>query len=268
MIIGALGVLNDMTVTQASAVWEIHAAQPLRGVVDVYRSGMRVGRDHIASTVYTLVLAYTGAALPLLILFVITGRGVTTVATSDIVAEELVRTLVGSIGLILSVPITTALAAIAVKGQGAPPGDEQTTGPSTEGPDDAAGAPPEAVEPKGTEPETVPAVAVEADEVGPTTTVEPPPSPAEPKKSVVIDATGRPDSGTALFAGEEPLEQWTDPDTEASIAEFLEKSRPPGLGLPQPSRRKSWYSPFRRYVAPAGVPRKIGRKERRFWREG
>ncbi|MFI5042263.1 MAG: YibE/F family protein, partial [Acidimicrobiales bacterium] len=69
MIIGSLGVLNDVTVTQASAVWEIHDANPTRSPLAVYRAGMRVGRDHIASSIYTLVLAYAGAALPLLLLF-------------------------------------------------------------------------------------------------------------------------------------------------------------------------------------------------------
>lgn len=114
MVIGSLGVLNDMTVTQASAVWEIHLADPSRGVAAIYRSGMRVGRDHIASTVYTLVLAYTGAALPLILLFDLGGRRVSEVVTSEIVAEEVVRTLVGSIGLVACVPLTTILAALVV----------------------------------------------------------------------------------------------------------------------------------------------------------
>ena len=114
ILIGSLGVLNDVTVTQAAAVWEIHDANPTRGAVDLFRSGMRVGRDHIASTVYTLVLAYAGAALPLLILFTLTFRHVGDVLTSETVAEEIVRSLVGSIGLIASVPITTALAAAVV----------------------------------------------------------------------------------------------------------------------------------------------------------
>jgi uncharacterized membrane protein len=114
MIIGSLGVLNDVTVTQASAVWEIHDANPTRGPLAVYRAGMRVGRDHIASTIYTLILAYAGAALPLLLLFDLGGRGFTNVITSETVAEEVVRTLVGSIGLVASVPLTTALAALIV----------------------------------------------------------------------------------------------------------------------------------------------------------
>lgn len=110
-VVGSIGVLNDTTVTQASAVWEIHLAQPDRTIRELYLSGMRVGRDHIASTVYTLVLAYTGAALPLLIIFELSGRRTADVLTGEIVADEIVRTLVGAIGLIASVPITTALAA-------------------------------------------------------------------------------------------------------------------------------------------------------------
>ncbi|WP_042459418.1 YibE/F family protein [Streptacidiphilus jiangxiensis] len=111
VIIGSLGVLNDVTVTQASSVWELHAANPRLGARALYRAAIRIGRDHIASTVNTLVMAYAGAALPLMLLFSLSHRGVWQVATSEIVAEELVRTLVGSIGLIASVPLTTALAA-------------------------------------------------------------------------------------------------------------------------------------------------------------
>ena len=114
VIIGSLGVLNDVTVTQASTVWEIHAANPSRGSADLYRSGMRVGRDHIASTVYTLVLAYAGASLSLLILFSVANQPVGNVLTGDLVAQEIVRTLVGVIGLVASVPLTTALAAAVV----------------------------------------------------------------------------------------------------------------------------------------------------------
>ncbi|MHB8464070.1 MAG: YibE/F family protein [Acidimicrobiales bacterium] len=114
MVIGSLGVLNDVTVTQASAVWEIHDANPARGAADVYRAGMRVGRDHIASTVYTLVLAYAGAALPLLLLFDLGHVGFNQVVTSEVVAEEVVRTLVGSLGLLACVPLTTVIAALVV----------------------------------------------------------------------------------------------------------------------------------------------------------
>ncbi|MFE2512350.1 YibE/F family protein [Streptomyces naganishii] len=114
VIIGSLGVLDDVTVTQTSAVWELHEANPAMGWRGLYRAGIRIGRDHIASVVNTLVLAYAGAALPLLLLFSIARSGVATVANSELVAEEIVRTLVGSIGLVASVPVTTALAALVV----------------------------------------------------------------------------------------------------------------------------------------------------------
>ncbi len=114
VIIGSLGVLDDVTVTQTSAVWELHEANPTMGWRNLYRAGIRIGRDHIASVVNTLVLAYAGAALPLLLLFSIAQSSVGTVANSELVAEEIVRTLVGSIGLVASVPVTTALAALVV----------------------------------------------------------------------------------------------------------------------------------------------------------
>ncbi|WP_093722671.1 YibE/F family protein [Streptomyces sp. DI166] len=114
IIIGSLGVLDDVTVTQTSAVWELHEANPAMGRRGLYRAAIRIGRDHIASVVNTLVLAYAGAALPLLLLFTIAESSVGTVATSELVAEEIVRTLVGSIGLVASVPLTTVLAALVV----------------------------------------------------------------------------------------------------------------------------------------------------------
>nr|WP_093875097.1 YibE/F family protein [Streptomyces sp. TLI_105] len=114
IIIGSLGVLDDVTVTQTSAVWELHQADPGMGPRGLYRAGIRIGRDHIASVVNTLVLAYAGAALPLLLLFSIAQSSMGTVANSELVAEEIVRTLVGSIGLVASVPVTTALAALVV----------------------------------------------------------------------------------------------------------------------------------------------------------
>ncbi|GAA0424041.1 YibE/F family protein [Streptomyces luteireticuli] len=114
IIIGSLGVLDDVTVTQTSAVWELKEADPHASWRKLYGAAMRIGRDHIASVVNTLVMAYAGASLPLLLLFSIADSGVGTVATSEVVAEEIVRTLVGSIGLVLSVPVTTVLAALVV----------------------------------------------------------------------------------------------------------------------------------------------------------
>ncbi|GHF42869.1 membrane protein [Streptomyces mashuensis] len=122
IIIGSLGVLDDVTVTQTSAVWELKEADPTANWRKLYGAAMRIGRDHIASVVNTLVLAYAGAALPLLLLFRIADSGVGAVATSEIVAEEIVRTLVGSIGLVASVPVTTVLAALVVSADRSPGG--------------------------------------------------------------------------------------------------------------------------------------------------
>jgi uncharacterized membrane protein len=114
IIIGSLGVLDDVTITQSSAVWQLHRANPGYGLRQLYESAVTIGRDHIASAVNTLVLAYAGAALPLLLLFTQAGRPLTEVATGELVAIEIVRTLVGSIGLVAAVPLTTLLAAVVV----------------------------------------------------------------------------------------------------------------------------------------------------------
>jgi uncharacterized membrane protein len=114
IVIGSLGVLDDVTVTQVSAVWELHRANASMSLRELYAAAVRIGRDHIASTVNTLVLAYAGAALALLVLFVDTSRPLRDVLTGEVIAVEIVRTLVGSIGLVASVPITTLLAAVIV----------------------------------------------------------------------------------------------------------------------------------------------------------
>jgi len=111
VVIGSLGVLDDVTVTQVSAVWELKRARPNTTTRDLYTRAVRIGRDHISSTVNTLFLAYAGAALPLLLLFQEAAQPISTTATREIVAVEIVRALVGSIGLVASVPISTALAA-------------------------------------------------------------------------------------------------------------------------------------------------------------
>ena len=115
IVIGSLGVLDDVTVTQSSAVWELHLANPTASARELYRAGIRIGRDHIASTVNTLVLAYVGASLPLLVVYSLAGSAVQDVLTSEVVAQEVVRTLVGSIGLVAAVPLTTLLAALTVR---------------------------------------------------------------------------------------------------------------------------------------------------------
>ena len=111
VVIGALGVLDDVTVTQTSAVWELRAANPALTRLELYAAALRIGRDHVASAVNTLVMAYAGAALPLLLYSSISGVGLGNILTSQSIAQELVRTLVGSIGLVAAVPITTFLAA-------------------------------------------------------------------------------------------------------------------------------------------------------------
>ena len=111
IVIGSLGVLDDVTVTQVSAVWELKRAAPHASFGELYGRALRIGRDHISSTVNTLFLAYAGASLPLLLLFSEANQGLGSVATREVVAVEIVRALVGSIGLVASVPISTALAA-------------------------------------------------------------------------------------------------------------------------------------------------------------
>lgn len=110
LVIGALGVLDDVTVGQASTVFEVHGADPTQSWRQVFQRAMNVGRDHIAATVNTLVLAYAGASIVLLLLFSTTGLALTEIINSEVVAVEIVTTLVGSLGLISAVPITTALA--------------------------------------------------------------------------------------------------------------------------------------------------------------
>lgn len=110
-VLGTLGVLDDVAVTQASAVWELKDANPEMTSSELTAAGLRVGRHHIASTVNTLLLAYAGAALPLLLLFSVSGQPLSIVANSEAMAVEILRTLVGSIGLVAAVPLTTWLAA-------------------------------------------------------------------------------------------------------------------------------------------------------------
>jgi len=112
MLIGALGVLDDLTVTQASTVLALRRANPALGFRRLFESAIAVGHDHIAATVNTLVLAYAGAALPILLIFSLGGTSPGDALNSESVAAEVVATLVGSIGLIAAVPLTTALAAV------------------------------------------------------------------------------------------------------------------------------------------------------------
>lgn len=115
IIIGTLGVLDDITVSQTSIVYQLYDLKKDISFGDLFTRSMQVGKDHIASMINTLVLAYTGASLPLLLLFMNSSRSFSEIIGLEVVSEEVVRTLVGSIGLILAVPITTLLACYFVK---------------------------------------------------------------------------------------------------------------------------------------------------------
>jgi uncharacterized membrane protein len=154
IVIGSLGVLDDVTVTQVSAVWQLHRANPAQPSRDLYRAGVAIGRDHIASTVNTLVLAYAGASLPLLLVFTQAGRSLQDVATGELVAVEIVRTLVGSIGLVAAVPMTTALAVLVVR---------RATGDGAAAAAQPVGGPERPEEPASAEATTAPAAAAEPD---------------------------------------------------------------------------------------------------------
>ncbi len=121
ILIGSLGVLDDVTVTQALTVAELHRADRSMPRTALFAAANRVGRAHIASTVNTLVLAYAGASLPLLLLFTAGGRSTTDLLTSEVVATEVVRTAVGSIGILAAVPLTTWLAVLVVVRLGSAP---------------------------------------------------------------------------------------------------------------------------------------------------
>ncbi len=118
LIISGLGVLNDVTITQSSAVWELWEIAPDTSARRLFAGAMRIGRDHIASTVYTIAFAYAGAALPILIIVMLYERPLGETLTSAELSEEVVRTLVGSVGLVLAVPVTTLIAVLVVKATG------------------------------------------------------------------------------------------------------------------------------------------------------
>ncbi len=116
IIIAGLGVLNDVTITQASAVWELRAAGPGLSRWRIFWSAMRIGRDHIASTIYTIVFAYAGASLSVLLLLYLYERPLIEMLGFEDIATEIVRTLCSAIGLVIAVPITTAIAAVLMPG--------------------------------------------------------------------------------------------------------------------------------------------------------
>jgi len=110
IIIGTLGILDDIAVSQVAAVGELRRANgtmPKRGI---YHAAMRVGRSHLSAIINTLIMAYAGTALPLLVLLHVNGNAAGTVINSELIATEIVRAVVGSLGLVLAMPIATLVA--------------------------------------------------------------------------------------------------------------------------------------------------------------
>lgn len=114
VIVAGLGVLNDVTITQSSAVWELRSAAPEMSRARILASGMRIGRDHIASTICTIVFAYAGTALASLLLIALYDRPLLDVLSDELISEEIIRTLASAIGVVLAVPVTTAIGAATV----------------------------------------------------------------------------------------------------------------------------------------------------------
>lgn len=118
VLVGGMGVLNDVTITQSATVWELAETSPRASAKELFFRGMRIGRDHIASTVYTIAFAYAGVALPILAIAALSNQGFGVTLTSGEMAEEVIRILIGSIGLVLAIPVTTAVAVMVVKATG------------------------------------------------------------------------------------------------------------------------------------------------------
>jgi uncharacterized membrane protein len=117
IIIGALGVLDDITIGQTSALFELHQVNPKMSFEELFKRGINIGKEHVAATVNTLILAYAGASLALFLIFYISGQGQPfwMILNSEVIAEEIIRALAGSMGLVLAVPITTFSAAYYLK---------------------------------------------------------------------------------------------------------------------------------------------------------
>ena len=115
IIIGVLGVLDDIAVTQAAIVTELYGSNASLSRLEVYKKALRIGREHVGALVNTLVLAYTGASLPLLLHFYTASSSISSAINTELFATEIVRTIVGSIGLVLAVPIVTLLAVLYLK---------------------------------------------------------------------------------------------------------------------------------------------------------
>ncbi|MFI7587147.1 YibE/F family protein [Spongisporangium articulatum] len=112
MVVAAVGVLNDVTIAQVAAVWELHAVAPGLSASGLFGRALRIGRDNMASTFYTLIFAYLGAALPTLLLIDLYRQPFSEVLANGEVAEQIARVIVGGIGLVLTIPLTTAIAAV------------------------------------------------------------------------------------------------------------------------------------------------------------
>ena len=124
IVIAALGVLDDLTISQASSVMALQRANPAHGARELYRGAIAIGRDHVAATVNTLVLAYVGASLPVLLVFNVGGISFADSINREAVSQQVIGTLVGSIGLIAAVPLTTGIAA-ALAARGALPAEHE-----------------------------------------------------------------------------------------------------------------------------------------------
>jgi len=114
MLIGAMGALDDLVITQVSVVLQLHGTDPELGIRSLYQRAMRVGQDHISAMINTLFMAYAGAALPTLLLFSLSGQGFVELINLEFVAEEVVRILAGSLGLITAAPISTGIASLMI----------------------------------------------------------------------------------------------------------------------------------------------------------
>jgi uncharacterized membrane protein len=117
MLIGALGALDDLVITQASVVFQLHTTDPSQDFRNLYRNAMKVGEDHVSAMINTLFMAYAGAALPTLVLFSLSQETFTNLINLEFVAEEVVRMLAGSLGLIAAAPIATAIASLMAANQ-------------------------------------------------------------------------------------------------------------------------------------------------------
>jgi uncharacterized membrane protein len=115
MLIGAVGALVDVTVGQSAAIFEFHDADPSAPRGELFRRGMNVGRAHVAAAVHTLILAYTGAALPLLLLIAINAPQLGDIWNREMIGVEVLRSVAGSVGLAVSMPLTSWIACLACR---------------------------------------------------------------------------------------------------------------------------------------------------------